>query len=119
MPIARFVQYSGKEIFEVNFENLSPSEAIGAMDEAKRAIVTRPHNSILALTFVSGARFDSRVNEALRAFTAHNKPYVKKSAVVGVSGLQQMLLSGVRILTGRDIRGFDNVADARDWLIGD
>lgn len=117
MPVTRFVQHQGVEIFEVDFQNLTPEKALEAIAEAKKAIVTRPKGSIRAITFVANSHFDQRVNEALREFTAHNKPYVVKSAVVGVTGLQQMLLSGIRILTGRDIRGFDDEVAARNWLV--
>jgi len=113
------VLHRGVEIFEVRFDHLGPEQALAAMDEVRRVVATRPLASIRALTFVAGSRFDPRINKALRDLTAANKPYVRKSAVVGVTGLQQTLLSGIRILTGRDIRGFDDEASAREWLIAD
>jgi len=115
--VTRFVDHAGHRIFEVHFENLTAEQAIAAMDEAKTVIAACPPASLLALTYVSGARFDPKVSQALRDFTAHNRPFVRRSAVVGLSGIQKALLSGIRIGTGRDIRGFDDPEEARAWLV--
>jgi hypothetical protein len=119
MPVCHFVRHKNVEIFEVHFENLDPEKALPAIEEVKRVVAMHPKNSIRALTNVSNSHFDARVNQALREMTAANKPFVRRSAVVGVSGVQQMMLSGIRILTGRDIRGFDDAEAARDWLVVD
>ena len=119
MSYCRFLPHRGVEIFEVRFDNLAPDQALVAIDEVKRVVATRPKNSIRAITYVANSHFDPRINKALREMTSANKPFVRKSAVVGVTGLQQTLLSGIRILTGRDIRGFDDENSAKDWLVSD
>lgn len=49
-------------------------------------------------------------------FVKGNKPYVKASAVVGLSGLQQIVYNGIMKITGREIKSFSTLAEAKDWL---
>jgi hypothetical protein len=41
---------------------------------------------------------------------------MKMSAVVGVTGLKQIVFNGLMKLTGRDVKSFNSVDDAKRWL---
>jgi hypothetical protein len=47
----------------------------------------------------------------------HNTPFVLASAIVGLSGLQRVILSAVMRVTGRKFATFDDVEVAKDWLV--
>lgn len=95
---------------------VADEEIYAAMDEAKRLIAKEPPGSVLTVTDVTGGHFDSKMAEAFKAFTAHNKPYVKAAAVVGVTGMLKVLYMAVTKFSGRQIQMFDNLGAAKDWL---
>lgn len=53
----------------------------------------------------------------MKSYSKANSPFVKKSAVVGATGLRRIILQGVRMFTGRDIRPFDDCESALNWLV--
>jgi len=54
--------------------------------------------------------------DAMKEFVIHNKPYVVASAVVGVTGLKQIIYNAVMKFSGRKLTAFDSLAEAKDWL---
>lgn len=118
MQRARFVTHQGQPILFIDLSNLDgDDEILGVIADARAIIDQQPEDSLAILTFVQGARVSDRVSEAMKAFAAKNNPYVVTSAVVGLSTMQRMLFEAVRMLTGRDIRAFDSLPPAKDWLV--
>ena len=71
---------------------------------------------MFTLTDVTNTAFNSKVPDAMKVFVMHNKPYVVASAVVGVTGLKQIIYSAVMKFSGRRLTAFDSLAEAKDWL---
>jgi hypothetical protein len=112
----RFIQHNGKEILFLNFANCDAAEAHAIIDPAKALICARPQGSLLTLTDVTNARFDDTLNERIKAFTAHNKPYVKAAAVVGVTGLKKILFEATMLFSRRKLHAFETLDQAKAWL---
>jgi hypothetical protein len=72
--------------------------------------------SVLTLTNISGMHFNSEIKDLFQIFIKGNKPFVKSGAVVGLSGLQQLVYNGLMKITGRDIKSFNSITEAKDWL---
>ncbi len=120
-PIFNKVQlYSalkGGKICFIDFSNLGPEDIFENIKKAESLIASQPMNSVLTLTNVINTDFNEDITDGLKEFTAHNKPYVKKGAVVGVKGLQKVVYQAVISFSKRDLSLFDNVDDAKDWLM--
>ena len=112
-----FINHDNKEILFLNFADCKPHEIFPLIDQAKKAICTRPASSVLTLTDVTNTRFDDKVSAELKAFTVHNKPYVKAAAVVGVSGLKKIILEAVMLFSNRKLHAFETVELAKNWLV--
>jgi hypothetical protein len=54
--------------------------------------------------------------DALKKLAAHNKPFVKASALVGLSPLTRVVFRAVIALTRRDIRAFATRDEAIAYL---
>lgn len=53
----------------------------------------------------------------MKEYVLHNKPFMKRSAVVGVSGLVKVLFQGVLKFSGRsDLILKSSLEEAKDWL---
>jgi hypothetical protein len=118
-----FFEYKEKQILYVDFSNLrtlaEKDMGIQYILQAKNLIAHKPPNSVLMLTNVENSNFDTDVAAALKEYTAHNRKFVKRSAIVGIKGLQIPLLNALNWLTGRNMRSFTDEQSAKDWLILD
>ena len=109
--------YKGKPIFYMDFTNLKDEKVIKQIiDKSAEFIRSQPEGSVLSLTNLQGMHFNSTIKDLFSKFISGNKPYIKASAVVGLSGLQRIIYNGVMKITGRKIRSFDNINVAKDWL---
>jgi len=60
---------------------------------------------------------DETVASRFTKFVKENKPYMKKSAVFGMSGIARVVFNGVMKAAGRDIRSFETEDQAKDFLL--
>jgi len=113
----KFIRHQERDILFLDFSNSQTDEVLKIIEDAKNVIRTRPVNSLLTLTDVTNARFNEAVGEGMKHFTAHNKPYVKASAVVGITGLKKIIFGAVMAFSRRKIESFDDVEQAKQWLV--
>ena len=112
-----FIKHGNREILLINLADCKPHELFPLIDQAKKVICTRPASSVLTLTDVTNVRFDDKVTDAMKAFTVHNKPYVKAAGVVGVTGLKKIILEAVMMFSKRKFHTFETVESAKSWLV--
>jgi hypothetical protein len=112
-----FIDYKGKQILYMDFSNLLPENLPSYLEEAKTVISSQPEHSVLIMTNVTNLRFDYNLSQAIMDYTKHNKPYIKASAIIGLSGLQSIILNSIKLSTGRDFALFDNIDEAKEWLV--
>lgn len=116
MERVKFIQHKGAEILYLDFSGCQVTEVFPLIALAKTVIESRPLQSLLTLTNVIDTRQNDAVNQQVKIFTAHNKPYVKAAAIVGVEGLKKILLDTIVRISKREIRPFETVEQAKDWL---
>lgn len=119
MECINFISHDGKEILFLNIAHCKAAEALKTIDEAKKVIRSTSENSLLVLTDVTDGTFNTEVSEAMKEFAAHNKPYVKASAIVGITGLKRIIFDSVVMFSKRNIRRFDDIDSAKNWLVKD
>lgn len=112
----KFITHQEKEILFLDFSNSQAHEVLKIIEDAKRVIRAKPRNSLLTLTDVTNARFDETVGNGMKEFTAHNRPYVKAAAVVGITGLKKIIFGAVMAFSKRNIESFDDPEQAKHWL---
>jgi len=114
----RFIEHRGTEILLFDFGGFTDlDEALRCIHASRSRILGRAPRSVRTLVNVKDSRYDTRVARALQDLARHNKPFVAASAVVGLSGLQRVILSAVMRATGRTFATFDDVEAAKDWLV--
>ena len=98
---------------------LDVETALASISEARAFMQTRPRDrSTLLLTDFTGSTFNQDVTDAMRQLAADHKPYVRASAVFGMTAIMRVILRAVIALTGRDIRLFGKREEAIAWLAG-
>jgi hypothetical protein len=119
MERAQFIEHKGKKIFVLDFSNCQPSDMHPLIDECARQVRTQPKKSVYTITIASGAKFDYEVVDKLKLLTRDNEPHVIKSAVVGMSGLQQVVLMIVSSFSSRNFDLFDSADKAKAFFAAD
>ncbi|MBN2107304.1 MAG: hypothetical protein JW832_07735 [Deltaproteobacteria bacterium] len=118
MAGARWINHKGKKVFCIDFSQSTVAEINATITQAKPLIAAEPPLSILCLVDTTGSKFDIEIAKALQAFSAHNKPYMKMTALVGVEGLQKVIYNGVLVFTKRtNIVLKSSPQEALDWLV--
>lgn len=112
------IEHDGVPILYQDFRGLQRVEdAQAAFEQSRAAVLAAAAGGVLILTDFTGSRFNAQMVEAAKALAAQNKPYVKASALVGLSGLQTVLFTGVNQSAEREIQWFNDVDSAKQWLV--
>lgn len=117
MPRTQQIVHNGKKIYQMDFTKLNNvNEIKDLISESVRFIRVQPPQSLLTLTLINDMHFSTEIKDLFNDFIKGNKPHVKAGAVIGLSGLQQIVYNGLMKMTGRDIKSFNNVEEAKNWL---
>lgn len=114
---ACFTSQYGKEIFELNFSYEDISEAVPLIEECARQIRQRPENSVLTLTTVAEGKFNTELVEKLKGLTKGNGPYVRRAAVVGITGVYKIVMTAVNIFSKREFKLCESKEEAIQYLL--
>ena len=115
-----FKNYKGQRILHIDISDMrieNKQEAIEGIEAARIEVAKHPKNSLLILTNVQNAQYDMEIAKHMREYVAHNAPFVKRSAVIGLKGLQIPLYNAINKITGRNVKSFSTEDQAKEWLI--
>jgi hypothetical protein len=113
-----FLQYKGKSILLEDFSSLRPGpEFMSTLKTAQAIIASQPPVSVLAVLDATGASYNTETLGALKNFVQANTPYLRCSAVVGVTGLLNVALTTLSRVAGRSVNLFPTRQAAMDFLI--
>jgi hypothetical protein len=115
----RFIDHQGKEILLVDLSNCPANE----VEKIARAVpdytTVRPRGSVLVLTDFTGAAFDRDAVRAIKETAVFDKPFVKKSALVGTEDLPVSFYDELKTFSRRELLPFKTREEALDWLAVD
>jgi hypothetical protein len=118
MERIRFIDHKGQRILVLDFSGIRDSdEALRTIEQAKREVARHPLGSLRIATLVREARYNSATLQGLKELAASNAPYVRASAVVGMSPLHRIAYQAVMLFSRRKIPTFEQETDALDWLV--
>jgi len=115
----RFIDHQGKRVLLVDFSNCPANE----VQEIARAVpdytTVQPLGSVLVLTDFTGAAFDRDALRAVKETAVFDKPFVKKSALIGTEDLPASFYDELKSFSQRDLLIFKTREEALDWLATD
>src|SRR5689334_18538014 len=115
----QFIEYFGKKVLFINYAHCDAAMMREIAGEGHRVLSQEPLNSVLTLNDVTGASFDQESVAALKSMVAANAPYVKRGAVIGISGLQSLIYEAVQAFSRRKLPQFATREQALAWLVKD
>lgn len=117
MERVRSETYQGKRLIVVDGTDVGAEEYAEVLRQGAAALAREPERSVLLATVVTRARYGAGAAENLKAYSRAIRPYVKASAVVGLSPLQRVIFTAIRPFLHASVRDFATLAEAREWLV--
>lgn len=115
----RFVKHKGQAIFLVDFSHCSSKEILLLIEQVRAIVARHARGSMLTLGDVTGAEMDKKVATRLKEVLTLDRPYVKRSAWVGVDTVPHVLYENIKSFSHRDIPTFKTREEAMDWLVAE
>lgn len=112
----RWLSHHGARVLLVDFSDLSAEEVYHVLALAHRTLAREPARSANVLSDIHRIEVDVSLLWEIEKTIRANRPYVRRSAVVGVPAGVRFLLDTLRATTGRLIRPFTDRDDALEWL---
>ena len=79
--------------------------------------MAQPKGSVLVLTDMRDTNGGRDLLPAMNAISTSTKDYVKKTAVLDVTGIKPQLADLLTALTGQTLKYFDDMDKAKEWLV--
>ncbi|RLD74820.1 MAG: hypothetical protein DRJ10_16385 [Bacteroidetes bacterium] len=118
MSRTKTITYKGEDIFYMDFSNAKDRQEVSdVMKDSIAYIRNQPLGSVMALTNMENIFFNMDIKDDFQHFIKDNKPYIKTSSLFGLSGLARILFNGLMKITGRDIRSYETMIDAQEFLL--
>ena len=114
-----FVTHRGHAIMLVDFSHCEPKEILLLLEEIQATVARHERGSLLTLADLNGAHIDRAVATRMKEVLVHDRPYVKRSAWVGVESLPHVYYENFKTFSQRDLPPFKTREEAMDWLVKD
>ena len=115
----RFIDHKGKKILLVDFSNCLARDVENITRAVPDHVTVQPRGSVLVLTDFTGAAFDQDALRAMKETAVFDKPFVKKSALIGTQSLPRDFHEAMTSYSRRELLIFKSREEALDWLAAD
>ena len=115
----RFIDHQGKQILLVDFSNCPANEVEEIARRVPDYITVQALGSVLVLTDFTGAVFDRDAVRAVKETAVFDKPFVKKSVLIGTEDLPASFYDELKSFSRRELVIFKTREEALAWLVLD
>ncbi len=114
------ITHKGKTIFLADHRGTQDDEVIANQEKLLEMIKGEKTTDALTLTDMTEVFATRKVHTELSRIGKELMSHSKKAAIVGMaSGAKKILIGAFIDLTRQPMKLFDNVEDAKDWLVKD
>jgi len=109
--------HNGKKIYYTDWSNLiSAGESLAAIKETSDFILSMNEYELLEIINVTNSFASVESLTELKRVAKLTSKFNRKKAIVGISSAKKILLNSVNRIAGTNIRAFDTLEEAKDWL---
>lgn len=121
---SRWITFKGKRILYCDYTGFGPFDFDlfkAEVDAVVALILREPKGSILALTDIRRTTASLEAVAMLKEAATQTTTYVRKQAVVGITGLKKILFDAVIRVSRQPAKPFSDLEfdEAQQWLIAD
>ena len=115
---SRWVEHNGRKIFYQDFSNLFYNVEFikDELDSVQEVVLSEPPNSVLVLSDFTNTEISGDLMGVLNQASRATKPYILKTAVLGVTGIKRTFGDLLSRITGQPLSYFSSETDAMEWL---
>jgi hypothetical protein len=119
MDRTRFIEHKGHRLVLLDLAGIKDeAELLAEVGRARDFFARQPADgSLLTLTHTTGAVYSKAVVDSLRELTASNREHVRAGAVVTDAQLHRVVISTLALVVKRNLKAFEDLEVAKDWLI--
>ncbi|WP_421874212.1 STAS/SEC14 domain-containing protein [Marinoscillum sp.] len=110
------ITYKGKEILYVDYQGMKEGEILEEMDKATD-FALKEGRPMLRLSNMTNVFAVSSVVEKAKQSGKRTKHLTIKRAAVGITGAKRVLFNAFNRFTGNNARAFDDLEEAKEWLV--
>ncbi len=111
-----FITHRGKAIMVIDFSYGEPREILLLLEEIQHTVARHEKGSLLTLADLTGAHVDKAVATRMKEVLVRDRPFVKRSAWVGVESVPKVYYENIKTFSQRDFPPFKTREEAMDWL---
>ena len=112
-----WIEYKNKEILYCDFKGLNDDDLVKLIKHIDELVVNLGKKDLLKINDVRGQYTTATVLPEIKRSSQLQKPFIKKSAYVGITGVKKVLLKAINRLSSIGAKPFTNIDEAKDWLI--
>src|ERR1700739_3977479 len=112
-----FITHHGKKIMVVDFSHLGPKDLLLFLDLVQHTVARHAPGSLLTLADLTGAHIDRDVAMRMKEVLVRDRPFVKRSAWVGVDSVPKAYYENIKSFSQREFPPFKTREEAMDWLV--
>lgn len=113
-----WIEHKGKEILYVDYSGLYDDEIANVTLEVNDFLRKLGKHEIHILVDVRNSYANEKMTiDALKKNAITTKKYSKKTAVIGSAKTQDVILPVFNMFSGSAVKTFNNIQEAKDWLI--
>jgi hypothetical protein len=114
-----FITHKGKPIMVIDLSNCEAKEILLVLEEVQRTVARHDRGSLLTLGDMTGAHIDRAVATRMKEVLVMDRPFVKRSALVGVDSLPHVYYENIKTFSQRQLPAFQTREEAMEWLVQD
>ena len=115
----RFVKHKGVAIFLIDFSECTTDKVLMLLEHVRAQIARHDKDSLLTLADFTGAQVDKNVATRIKEVLTLDRPFVKRSALVGADSIPHVFYQNFKSFSRREIPAFATREEAMDWLVAD
>ena len=119
MDRVRFITHHGKRVLLIDSSNCTLEQGMRNANESLLLVAAEPLNSVLTLIDLTGAEVSRESVARAKEVTVLNRPYVKRSALVGAESLPSAYYEAIKRFSQREFPRFNTREEALDWLVAE
>ena len=118
---SKWIEHNSKPIFFQDFSNLfyNAAAVTKELEEVQEIVKAQPPSSALVLSDFRNTNIGRELLPIMNKSSAETKDFVKRTAVLGVTGVKRALADLLTQLTGQPLKYFDDELSAKEWLTRD
>jgi SpoIIAA-like len=115
----RFIVHRNHKILLVDISHCTAAEVEKISHLVPSYVTAEAKHSVLLLADFTGAEFDRVAIDRLKQSAVFDRPYLKRSAWVGIESLPHVFYENIKAFSQRELPSFKTREEAMEWLVSD